>query len=112
MSAGPWPCRAPGADPDWWFPGRGDWRTARQAAALCASCPVRTACLAGALARNERHGVWGGVTEHDRRVLKRTRPCRRCGAPALARILYCGDLCRTAARRDSQRAYDKRRAAA
>lgn len=31
-----------------------------QAKALCASCPVRDMCLAGALERSEPHGVWGG----------------------------------------------------
>ena len=45
-------------DPDLWFaesPGDLD-----RAKALCATCPVRTACLAGAIRRNEPYGVWGG----------------------------------------------------
>jgi WhiB family redox-sensing transcriptional regulator len=44
-----------------------------QAQALCAACPVRELCLAGALERREPHGVWGGqilvggvVVEHKR----------------------------------------------
>ncbi|WP_310963660.1 WhiB family transcriptional regulator [Nocardioides terrisoli] len=31
-----------------------------QAKRLCAGCPVREMCLAGAIARAEPHGVWGG----------------------------------------------------
>jgi WhiB family redox-sensing transcriptional regulator len=45
-------------DPDLWFaeaPGDLD-----RAKALCATCPVRGACLAGAMRRNEPFGVWGG----------------------------------------------------
>jgi WhiB family redox-sensing transcriptional regulator len=63
---GPRPCQAPGADPDAWFPEPGDAVAAAAAKALCAACPDRAACLAGALARNEEHGVWGGLTEHER----------------------------------------------
>lgn len=33
----------------------------RRAKALCAICPVKSACLAGALLRREPHGVWGGA---------------------------------------------------
>ena len=33
----------------------------RRAKALCGICPVRSACLAGALQRAEPHGVWGGA---------------------------------------------------
>jgi WhiB family redox-sensing transcriptional regulator len=31
-----------------------------EARELCAPCPVRDLCLAGALERREPHGVWGG----------------------------------------------------
>ena len=37
-----------------------------QAVQVCKGCPVRAACLAEALARDERHGVWGGKTEDER----------------------------------------------
>jgi WhiB family transcriptional regulator, redox-sensing transcriptional regulator len=33
----------------------------RRARALCSACPIRAACLAGALQRGEPHGVWGGA---------------------------------------------------
>lgn len=38
----------------------------RRAKRVCASCPVREACLAHALRAHERYGVWGGLTEDER----------------------------------------------
>ncbi len=37
-----------------------------QAQVICQSCPVRDAGLDGAISRNERHGVWGGLTTPER----------------------------------------------
>jgi WhiB family transcriptional regulator, redox-sensing transcriptional regulator len=47
-------------------------RHRREAAAkaICARCPVRKACAADALARQEPRGVWGGLTESERKVLR------------------------------------------
>ena len=50
------PCRV--QDPDLWFAERP--ADLEQAKRLCAECPVRAACLAGALDRAEPWGVWGG----------------------------------------------------
>jgi WhiB family redox-sensing transcriptional regulator len=55
-------------------------RRMREAVALviCASCPVRAQCLDHALQTNERLGVWGGLTESQRRdrgSSPRTRTC-------------------------------------
>lgn len=49
------------------------------AKALCAGCPVRVACLEFALAHDERHGVWGGASERQRRAMRavRVREARR-----------------------------------
>lgn len=46
-------------------------RRARELAAkeICSGCPVRTSCLEHALAHDERYGVWGGLTDAERRVL-------------------------------------------
>jgi WhiB family redox-sensing transcriptional regulator len=44
------------------------------AKALCRTCPVREACLEGALARAEPWGVWGGEILQDGAVIARKRP--------------------------------------
>ncbi|SDP83873.1 WhiB family transcriptional regulator, redox-sensing transcriptional regulator [Actinopolyspora xinjiangensis] len=63
------PCRR---DPDLWFAeSPSDLERAKQ---LCAECPIRSECLAGALARAEPWGVWGGeIVEHGT-VITRKRP--------------------------------------
>lgn len=50
-------------------------RLERETAAkdLCATCSVRTACLALALATNEKFDIWGGLNAHERRELQRER---------------------------------------
>ncbi|MFF0484930.1 WhiB family transcriptional regulator [Streptomyces sp. NPDC004435] len=45
-----------------------------RAKALCAGCPVRAECLAYALDERVEYGVWGGMTERERRALLRRRP--------------------------------------
>ena len=46
-----------------------DPRHVAQAKAICASCPVRDACLAVGMA--EEHGIWGGLDPNERRLLRR-----------------------------------------
>ncbi len=64
---------------------------AREAKAVCADCPVLTACLAYALATRQEYGVWGGTTERERRAMARARSgqaslrARRAGPPEPAR---------------------------
>ena len=55
-------CR--GVDAELFFPATDE--EAVPAKAICGSCPVRMACLAFALERNEKFGVWGGLTERER----------------------------------------------
>ena len=43
----------------------------QRAKAVCATCPVTTPCLEAAVLRDERYGVWGGMSERERRRLKR-----------------------------------------
>lgn len=45
-----------------------------RAKAVCQGCPVRTECLADALDNQVEFGVWGGMTERERRALLRRRP--------------------------------------
>ncbi|MCL6293202.1 WhiB family transcriptional regulator [Streptomyces sp. 43Y-GA-1] len=44
-----------------------------EAKALCNTCPVQPACLDWALGNDEQTGVWGGLSEDERRALKRRR---------------------------------------
>ncbi|MEU4173232.1 WhiB family transcriptional regulator [Streptomyces sp. NPDC026665] len=45
----------------------------KRAKALCSGCPVRTECLVEALDQRIEFGVWGGMTERERRALLRRR---------------------------------------
>ncbi|WP_154654158.1 WhiB family transcriptional regulator [Acidipropionibacterium thoenii] len=53
------------------FPEGKEQRMARR---ICAGCPVRARCLAEALDNRIEWGVWGGMTERERRRLLRERP--------------------------------------
>jgi WhiB family redox-sensing transcriptional regulator len=64
------PCRV--QDPDLWF--AESPAQLEQAKRLCADCPVRAACLAGALDRAEPWGVWGGEIFERGVVIARKRP--------------------------------------
>jgi WhiB family redox-sensing transcriptional regulator len=46
----------------------------KRAKAVCGGCPVSTECLACALDNRIEHGIWGGMTERERRSLLRRRP--------------------------------------
>ncbi|MFK0259311.1 WhiB family transcriptional regulator [Streptomyces sp. NPDC090445] len=59
------------ADPDDLF---GDGVAQSTAKAVCTDCVVRLECLAQALDNRIEHGVWGGMTERERRALLRRRP--------------------------------------
>jgi WhiB family redox-sensing transcriptional regulator len=64
------PCHT--VDADLWFAeSPADVEAAK---ALCAPCPLRTACLAGALERREPWGVWGGQLVLSGVVVPRKRP--------------------------------------
>jgi WhiB family redox-sensing transcriptional regulator len=59
------------ADPDLFFPISGSGPALGQvtrAKAVCAACPVRSDCLRYALAAGPLQGVWGGLTEDERRL--------------------------------------------
>jgi WhiB family redox-sensing transcriptional regulator len=62
-------CR--GIDPDVFHPVSEE--DAEEPKAICAVCPVRQPCLEHALVHREREGVWGGLTERERRRLIRQR---------------------------------------
>lgn len=68
-----WPAQAAcrGADPDILFV---QGAAQNRVKSMCAGCTVRTECLADALDNEIEFGVWGGMTERERRALLRKRP--------------------------------------
>src|ERR1017187_674364 len=68
-----WTARAAckGTDPDELFV---QGAAQNRAKAICRGCPVRTECRADALDNRIEFGVWGGMTERERRALLRRRP--------------------------------------
>jgi WhiB family redox-sensing transcriptional regulator len=66
-----WQDRAlcPQTDPESFFPEKGG--STREAKRVCRSCEVKAECLDYALANDERFGVWGGMSERERRRVAR-----------------------------------------
>ena len=67
------------ADPELFFPVSASGPSldqVTQAKAICAGCPVRRHCLGFALDTRQDHGVWGGMSEEERRPRAR-KPCTR-----------------------------------
>ena len=60
-----------GVDPDLFFPERG--ASTREAKEVCRACTVRLDCLEYALVNGEKFGIWGGLSERERRRLRRER---------------------------------------
>ena len=58
-------------DPEAFFPEKGG--STRDAKRVCSGCPVRAQCLDFALANDERFGIWGGLSERERRRLRLMR---------------------------------------
>jgi WhiB family redox-sensing transcriptional regulator len=72
-----------GVDPDLFFPERG--ASTREAKEVCRGCVVREECLEYALANGEKFGIWGGMSERERRRIRRQRAlARRAAAGATA----------------------------
>ncbi len=60
-----------GVDPDLFFPERG--ASTREAKEVCRGCVVREDCLEYALTNSEKFGIWGGLSERERRRIRRAR---------------------------------------
>ena len=56
-------------DPESFFPEKGG--STREAKRVCTTCDVKSECLEYALAHDERFGIWGGLSERERRKLKK-----------------------------------------
>lgn len=64
--------RCRGVDPSIFFPDQKGRDGANEAKALCRECSVRRQCLEYALLHGDR-GIWGGMTEKERRAIRRSR---------------------------------------
>ncbi len=64
-----------GVDPDLFFPERG--ASTKEAKAVCRGCVVKEDCLEYALANGEKFGIWGGMSERERRRIRRARALTR-----------------------------------
>jgi WhiB family redox-sensing transcriptional regulator len=83
MPASPWAALSPvtdgwrldalcaETDPEAFFPEKGG--STREAKRVCTGCDVRAECLEFALANDERFGIWGGLSERERRRLRLQR---------------------------------------
>jgi len=56
-------------DPEAFFPEKGG--STRDAKKICTTCEVKSECLQYALQNDERFGIWGGLSERERRKLRR-----------------------------------------
>jgi WhiB family redox-sensing transcriptional regulator len=71
-----------GVDPDLFFPERG--ASTKEAKGVCTGCEVRMACLEYALRNGEKFGIWGGLSERERRRIRRQRAIAARAAAAAA----------------------------
>src|SRR3954471_14871239 len=67
-----------GVDPDLFFPERG--ASTREAKEVCRGCVVREDCLEYALVNGEKFGIWGGMSDGERRGIRRRRAMHRRAA--------------------------------
>ena len=58
-------------DPEAFFPEKGG--STREAKRVCGGCTVRAECLEAALTNDERFGIWGGLSERERRRIRLQR---------------------------------------
>jgi len=66
-------CAEPDVDPAWFFPEKGHPKALQPARQICARCPHLYPCQEYALAIPWLHGIWGGLSELDRRLIRQNR---------------------------------------
>ena len=69
-----------GVDPELFFPERG--ASTREAKEVCRGCVVREDCLEFAIANGEKFGIWGGMSERERRRVRRARILQQAATAA------------------------------
>jgi len=62
-------------DPDLFFPNRG--ASTRKAKQICSECTVQEHCLEYAIVNAEKFGIWGGLSERERRKIRKERGLTR-----------------------------------
>jgi WhiB family transcriptional regulator, redox-sensing transcriptional regulator len=75
-------CR--GHDPEVFFPTGATgpvWEEVERAKAVCRRCPVREHCLRWAIGTGQDTGVWGGLSERERRACSRRHGAHLIGEP-------------------------------
>jgi WhiB family redox-sensing transcriptional regulator len=65
-------------DPEAFFPEKGG--STREGKLICSRCEVRADCLQYAMDHDERFGIWGGLSERERRRLRRAAAAPRAAA--------------------------------
>ena len=87
-----------GVDAAIFFPPRGANNRSNWAKQICNTCPVLNQCRAYALSNGERFGIWGGLSERERRLIRAARgiidrKCPDCGIwyERTRRGIYCDD---------------------
>jgi WhiB family redox-sensing transcriptional regulator len=109
-----------GMPTDWFFPDAGE-KLRAEAKAACASCPVRTACERYSYASGEKFGIWGGLSERERRrrrslmraddVVFRYATCEVCGGhfplDDADSAKFCPGLCTVLGEIEYQRNYQR-----
>lgn len=60
-----------GADAELFYPGQGE--DTAPAKAICRTCPVKETCAEHAIVTAEKYGIWGGLSEKERRRERRAR---------------------------------------
>ena len=81
-----------GVDPDLFFPERG--ASTREAKEVCRGCVVRLDCLEFALRNGEKFGIWGGLSERERRRIRRQRAQAGSELPVRLRHVRSLEFCR------------------
>lgn len=65
------------ADPELFFPATTGTESESVAKKICTRCEVRSECLDHAVVRDERYGIWGGLSEQERRQMVEYHPEKR-----------------------------------
>ena len=72
-------------NPDLFFPERG--ASTKEAKAVCQGCEVRGDCLEYALANGEKFGIWGGLSDRERRRILRQRALARAAQAVQEKVM-------------------------